>query len=322
MPVPETRGAIIRSQPASGGRSVLRWLRLWLVAGLLGLLAVQAHAQGQNQDAGLVPVPPLTGRVVDLTGTLDAGATALLADRLANLEATKGSQIAVLLVPTTTPETIEQYSIRVVDEWQLGRKGVDDGVLVLVARDDRTVRIEVGRGLEGAIPDAVANRIIDEFVVPRFRAGDFAGGIDAAVDRLAGLVNGEPLPAPSPGWEGRGQRDLASLFPVVFIISLVFAGALRKAFGPLLGAVATGGIAGVVTWLLVGVLTAAGFMAVVGFFLGLVGGSGGRWASNGRGGRGGYGGFGGGGFGGGGFGGGGFGGGGGGFGGGGASGRW
>lgn len=275
---------------------------------LLALLLAAAAALAE------VPVPPLTGRVIDLTGTLTATEQAELAERLATLETTRGSQIAILLVPTTAPETIEQYSIRVVDAWQLGRKGVDDGVLVLVARDDRTLRIEVGRGLEGAIPDAVANRLIDEYLVPRFRAGDFAGGLGTVVDRLAGLVAGEALPAPAPGWDGSGGQDpLAQAFPLVFIGALVVGGALRRALGQLPGALVTAGLAGVVTWVLVGVLAAALFMAFVGFVVGLAGGSGGRWASGGRGGGlgGGFGG-----------GGGGFRGGGGGFGGGGASGRW
>lgn len=280
-----------------------------LAAGLLLALLLPAAAARAE-----VPVPPLTGRVVDLTGTLTATEQAELAERLATLETTRGSQVAILLVPTTAPESIEQFSIRVVDEWQLGRKGVDDGVLVLVARDDRTVRIEVGRGLEGAIPDAVANRLIDEYLVPRFRAGDFAGGLASAVDRLAGLIAGEALPPPAPGWDGgRGQDPLADAFPIVFIGALVVGGVLRRILGQLPGALVTAGLAGVLTWVLVGVLAAAVFMAVVGFVVGLAGGSGGRWASGGRGG-----GFGGG------FGGGsgGFRGGGGGFGGGGASGRW
>jgi uncharacterized protein len=264
-----------------------------LLALLVALLLPAAAARAQ------VPVPPLTGRVVDLTGTLTAAEQAELAERLATLATTRGSQIAILLVPTTAPESIEQF---------------DDGVLVLVARDDRTVRIEVGRGLEGAIPDAVANRLIDEYLVPRFRAGDFAGGLATAVDRLAGLIAGEALPPPAPGWDGgRGQDPLAEAFPLVFIGALVVGGALRRALGQLPGALVTAGLAGVLTWVLVGVLAAALFMAFVGFVVGLAGGSGGRWASRGRGG-----GFGGG------FGGGsgGFRGGGGGFGGGGASGRW
>jgi uncharacterized protein len=258
----------------------------------------------------LVPVPPLTGRVVDLTGTLSAAARDDLTARLAALEARKGSQIVVLLVPTTQPETVEQYALRVAEAWRPGRGAVDDGVLLLVALEDRAVRIEVGYGLEGAIPDATANRVIDEYVVPRFRAGDYAGGIRDAVDRLVALVDGEPLPPPPARQEA---PPLPDLLPVVFILSLVVGGLLRRLLGQFPGALATGGIAAAVTWFLAGAVGLALFMGAVGFFVGLVGSAGGgRWSSGPRGRHGG--GFGGG------FGG--FRGGGGGFGGGGASGRW
>jgi uncharacterized protein len=289
------------------------WRRLGAAASAAVLLAWATLLPAE------VAVPPLTGRIVDLTGTLTASEQAQLADRLEQFEAAKGSQIAVLFVPTTAPETIEQFSIRVVDQWQLGRKGVDDGLLLLVAKDDRTVRIEVGRGLEGVIPDAVANRLIDEFIVPRFRGGDFAGGVTVAIDRITQLVDGEPLPPPAPGWQGReGSGGAGAALPVVFFLAIVAGGFLRRLFGQLPGALLTGGLAGLVAWLLVGTLAVALFMAFVGFVIGLAGGGGGGWVSRGprRGGSGG--GFGGGGFGGGG----GFRGGGGGFGGGGASGRW
>jgi len=269
----------------------------------------------------LPAVPPLTGRVVDQTGTLSAAEKDALESRLADLEARKGSQIAVLLVPTTQPEAIEQYSIRVVDDWKLGRKGVDDGVLLLVAKDDRAVRLEVGYGLEGAIPDATANRVIDEYILPRFREDDYAGGIAAGVERLIALVDGEPLPEPQ---ARRSGDPLENVFPVIFILSLIVGGILRRVLGPFPGAVGTGVIAAGVTWLLAGILGITLFMGIVGFLIGLVGGGGsGRWSSGPRGRHGGgFGGGLGGGFGGGGGGGGGFRGGGGGFGGGGASGRW
>ena len=290
-------------------------LRYPLLLAAASLLLVAGPLQAQSP----VAVPPLTGLVIDQTGTLSPSEQSALETRLTALQKRKGSQIAVLLVPTTSPEAIEQYSLRVVEAWKLGRKGVDDGVLVLVAKDDRAVRIEVGYGLEGAIPDAIGKRVIDDYIVPRFRAGDYPGGISAGVDRLIGLVDGEALPEPqaSPAPSGR----LEDILPIVFIISLVLGSVLRRALGQLPGAAATGTIAGGVTWLLAGVLGLSLFMAVVGFVLGLMaGGSGGRWASHRRGGFGGGlgGGFGGGGGGGGGFGGGG----GGGFGGGGASGRW
>ncbi len=280
-------------------------LPLRLVAAVLLLWASAVLAQQ------LVDVPPLTARVIDLTGTLTAAEQATLDSRLADLDTRKGSQIAVLIVPTVQPEAIEQFSMRVAENWKLGRKGVDDGILLLVAKNDRAVRIEVGYGLEGAIPDATANRVIDEFIVPRFREADFSGGINAGVDRLIALVDGEPLPEPQRS--GSPQAQIDNLLPLVFILSLVGGGVLRRLLGQLPGAVATGLIAGVVTWLLAGILGLTLLMALVGFFVGLTGGGGGRWSSHSRGGMGGGlgGGFGGG-----------FGGGGGGFGGGGASGRW
>jgi uncharacterized protein len=258
-------------------------------------------------------VPALTARVIDQTGTLSPTERADLDDRLAALEQRKGSQIAVLIVASARPEAIEQYSIRVADAWKLGRDGVDDGVLVLVAKDDREVRIEVGYGLEGAIPDATANRVIDEYLVPRFREGNYAGGIGDAVDRLIGLVDGEPLPAPQ-AWDSTGSR-LENVLPVVFVLSLIVGSVLRRLLGQLPGAAATGVVAGGVTWILAGTVGLVLLMTLLGFFIGLnAGGRGRGWASHGRGGFGGtMGGRSGGGFGGGG---------GGGFGGGGASGRW
>ncbi len=138
-------------------------------------------------------------RVTDLTGTLSANEAAQLEQKLAAFEAKKGSQIAVLIVPTTQPETIEQYSIRVADAWKLGRKGIDDGAVLLIAKQDRTVRIEVGYGLEGVLPDAIAKRIIEETIVPKLRQGNFAGAIDAGIDKMIGVIQGEPLPPPQPG---------------------------------------------------------------------------------------------------------------------------
>jgi uncharacterized protein len=262
--------------------------------------------------AAVLPVPALTGRVVDTTGTLSGAEQAALEVKLAELEERKGSQIVVLLVPTTRPEAIEQFSIRVVDSWKPGRKGIDDGVLLLVAKDDRELRIEVGYGLEGAIPDATANRIIDEFILPYFRADDFAGGIAAGVDRLIGLVDGETLPEPvqSPG----PADSFGNLLPVVLFVSIVSGAILRRVLGQLPGAAVTGLLVTGLTWLMAGAIGMALIMGLVGFMLSLApAGRAGRWASHSRGGRGGgsFGGRGGG-----------FSGGGGGFGGGGSSGRW
>jgi len=281
-------------------------LPAWLAALALLLAALDLPAQQP------LAVPALTARVIDQTGTLSPSERADLDNRLAALEQRKGSQIAVLIVGTVRPEDIEQYSIRVADAWKLGRKGVDDGVLLLVAKDDREVRIEVGYGLEGAIPDATANRVIDEYLLPRFREGNYAGGIGDAVDRLAGLVDGEPLPAPQ-ARDSTGSR-VENVLPVVFILSLVAGSVLQRLLGQLPGAAATGAIAGGVTWILAGTLGLVLLMTLLGFIIGLnAGGRGRGWASRG------YGGFG---TGGSGRSGGGFGGGGGGFGGGGASGRW
>src|SRR5258705_1147429 len=186
-------------------------------AGLLLCFLVVASASWA-QD--LVPVPALKARVTDLTRTLTPDQSAQLEQKLAAFEARKGSQIAVLIVATTHPETIEQYSIRVAEQWKLGRKGVDDGALLLVAKDDRAVRIEVGYGLEGALPDAIAKRIIEDVIVPRFREGDFGRGISDGVDRILGVIEGEPLPPPEP----RDQAPGDPAFWATLVLPLVLGG--------------------------------------------------------------------------------------------------
>jgi uncharacterized protein len=275
-----------------------------------------------------VAIPPLVSPVTDLTGTLTSEQSATIDARLRAFEAERGSQVAVLLVPTTEPEAIEQYAMRVADAWQLGRKGVDDGALLLVALQDRVVRIEVGYGLEGALPDAVANRIIDEEILPQFRRGDVHAGISAGVDRMLRVIEGEPLPAPAARSPAQDVPGLFQSLPFLFVLALVGGSIFRRLFGRTGGALTTGGLVGALTWLLVGVLgiaIAAGIVAFVFALLGGLGGGGpgGGWYSRRHGGGWGYpGGFGGSvGRGGGGFGGG-WSGGGGGFGGGGASGSW
>src|SRR5215510_2575463 len=198
---------------------------------VLFLIGIAAWAQ--------VAVPPLKGRVTDLTGTLKPEQIASLEQMLQSFEARKGSQIAVLMLPTTAPETIEQYSLRVAEQWKVGRKKVDDGVVLVVAKNDRTVRIEVGYGLEGALNDATANRIIREVIVPRFREGDFFGGIAAAADRMIRVIDGEPLPEPRPGPQVEGGT--LQMLPVLFILALVAGAILRRALGRVFGSVATGG---------------------------------------------------------------------------------
>src|SRR5512147_166739 len=145
-----------------------------------------------------VAVPPLKARITDLTGTLTQSQRDTLERELQAFESRKGSQIAVLIVPTTRPEAIEQYSLRVAETWKLGRKGVDDGVLLLVAKDDRKLRIEVGYGLEGALNDATAKRIVSEVISPDFKRGEFYAGIDAGVTAISKVIEGEPLPPPAP----------------------------------------------------------------------------------------------------------------------------
>jgi uncharacterized protein len=274
-----------------------------------------------------VAVPPLTARVTDLTGTLSGAAVARIEAKLKDFEAKKGAQIAVLIVPTTQPEEIEQFSIRVEDAWKLGRKGVSDGVYLIVAKNDRRVRIEVAYGLEGALPDAIANRIVDEAIAPHFKLGDYDGGVEAGVNKIISVVNGEPLPQPDKKWER--HSGLGNMLPLLLIVVVIAGGVLRAMFGRLFGSLATGGLAGGIVWLLGHVLPIGIGAGVVAFlFAMLAGGSRGGWTSGGGfgGGLGGFGGgFGGGSFGGGGFGGGGgggFSGGGGSGGGGGASGSW
>jgi uncharacterized protein len=267
-----------------------------------------------------LPVPPLTGRVVDTTGTLSPGEIQQLEAKLAAIERDKGTQIAVLMVPSTAPEDIESFGIRVAEQWQIGRKGVDDGLIVIVAKNDRTMRLEVGYGLEGVIPDAVAYRLINEYFIPRFREGDWIGGLTAGIDRIAQLIEGEPLPPPKAQPMPRGE-SLQSLLIFFFVLVFIVGGVLRAMFGRFGGAAVVGGIAGVAGWMLIGSALLAAGVGIVAFVLTLFGGMRGGYGSGWGGGRGGYGGRGGGGFGGG-LGGGGFRGGGGGFGGGGASGRW
>lgn len=301
----------------------LLWAGLLLFALVGTALLAPARAQ--------VPVPPLSAAVTDLTGTLSAGQIADLDARLKIFSQQRGSQIAVLIVPSARPEAIEQFSIRLAEAWKIGRAGKDDGVILVVAKDDREMRIEVGYGLEGAIPDAVAKRIIAERITPRFRDGDFYGGLSEGVTTIIKLIEGEKLPPPSAGAGGDTSFGVAEFF--ILLVGLVVTNAVVKALlGRTLGALAGGGIAGVIVWTVFGSLAVAVLAGMAGFLFslfsglsglggaGLGGGAGGNRGRGSSGHHGGWGGGGGGGFGGGGSGG--FGGGGGGFGGGGASGGW
>lgn len=250
---------------------------------------------------GLLPIPTLTARVIDQTGTLDAAQRSGLETKLAAFEQRKGSQIVVLMVPSTAPEDIASYAQRVGDAWKIGRKGVGDGLLVIVAKDDRKMRIATAKTLEGAVPDLAAVRIIDEEMKPRFRNNDFAGGLNAAVDRLIGLVDGEPLPEPSRNSSSGSSNDGFDWENLaIFLFVGVFVGApiARAILGKTMGSVAMGGGIGVVAFFLTTstvIAVIAGLIALmVSLFSGLAGfgpgrggrggGGGGGWSSGGGGG--------------------------------------
>ncbi|MCP5286626.1 MAG: TPM domain-containing protein [Burkholderiaceae bacterium] len=303
---------------------MIRLLVLWLA------LALPAWAQG------VLPVPPLTARVIDQTGTLPADRIAALEQKLAAFEAEAGPQIVVLLVASTAPEDISDYVQRLGDAWKIGRRDVGDGVLIVVAKDDRRIRIAPAKALEGAIPDLAARQIIDRAIAPAFRAGDYAGGLDAAVDQLIARIRGEALPAPAKKSVADTGWQVEELLMFFFIVVPVIGTVMTGVFGRKLGTLATSAFSGGIAWMVTAnVLLAAGAMLASVVLVGLFGiGSSARNIT--RAGRhrsgppiifgpgGDHGGWGGGGFGGGGFGGGGgfSAGGGGDFGGGGASGDW
>ena len=194
-----------------------------------------------------VAIPTLSHRVTDLTATLSAEQNTALENKIATFEAQKGSQIAVLILPTTQPETIEAFGIRVADTWKIGRKNIDDGVILIVAKDDHKLRIEVGRGLEGAIPDAIAKRVIAEIITPKFKANDFAGGIDAGVSQLIKLIEGEPLPAPTAENTASGSSDSDSLdwvFGILLFAFIFLDMVLAEKLGTVAGTFGTGIVAG------------------------------------------------------------------------------
>lgn len=275
---------------------MMRWLKACALLACL-LLVKPALAE--------VAVPPLTARVTDLTGTLTPDQIASLEETLQAFERRKGSQIAVLLVPTTESESIEQYAIRVAEQWKLGRKGIDDGALLLIAKDDRALRIEVGYGLEGVLTDIASKRIVSDIIVPHLKSGDFYQGIHAGVDRMIRLVDGEPLPQPQPqeNWEG----SFDDILPMAALAGIFGGKLLRLFLGALLGSLLTFGLVTGIVWLMLKAWVPAiiaGVFATFFSFANFRGGGGGGFGGSG------------------GFGSGGFSGGGGGFGGGGASGRF
>lgn len=291
----------------------IRIIQVWIK--ILAFIAILLLAASAQADAA---IPALKSHVTDLTATLSVQEVARLEEKLAAFEKKKGSQVALLMVSTTQPETIEQYAIRVAEAWKLGREGIDDGVLLLIAKNDRTLRIEVGYGLEGVLPDAKAKRIIEEIIVPQFKAGNFTGGIDAGIETILRVIAGEPLPPPVKHGAGPSSsiNSLSGSF-IPLLIGLIIVGRLLQTLlGRLAGATATSIGAGFIGWLLFSSIITALLVAAFAFFIslfqhigpGVYRNSRGNWPGNSHWG--------------GGMGGGGFGGGGGGFGGGGASGRW
>lgn len=282
-------------------------MRRWRLA----LAAALLWAVGLAQAQGLLPVPPLSGRVIDQTGTLSAAQSQAISDKLATIETKRGSQLVVLMVATTQPEDIAAYAQRVADSWKIGRLAVGDGLLIVVAKDDRRVRIEVAKSLEGAVPDLAARQIITDVITPAFRKNDFAGGLNAAIDRLDARIGNEGLPEPAapgaktpPSGQGFNLQDLAIfLFVAVPVIGAVLTGI----FGRKLGSLATGMAAGGMGWWLsasIAIAAGAGILALI--LVGIMGtgasrrgrssggpvifggGSGGGWGSGGGGGGGGF----------------------------------
>jgi uncharacterized protein len=314
-----------------GGKSWAKVLTRLLLSFMAWVILSLSPAWAQ----ALVPVPPLTARVMDQTGTLAAADVAALEQQLQTFEQQRGTQIVLLLVPSTAPEDIADFTQRLGDVWKIGRRDVGDGLLLVVALNDRRLRIAPAKSLEGAVPDLAAQRIIDQVITPAFREGDVAGGLRAGLSHLQARIEGEALPLPQAGAQGgkssgAAEVDWLNLVVLLLVALPAIAGVLRRVLGQRLGALAAGGVVGVVVWSMTGLL----WLGVVAAMLGLMsalfmqalpsaavrrsqgGGRGGDfpgWGGGGHGHSGGWGGSGGGGF---------SSGGGGNFGGGGASGRW
>ena len=273
----------------------LPFLRCTLASVLWALLAL---APAFAQQA----VPALTAHVVDTTATLGAEQMQQLERKLSAFEQSHGSQIVILLVPSTQPEDIASYANRVANSWKIGRKEVGDGLLVIVAKGDHKVRIEVAKTLEGAIPDLAAKRIIDQAITPRFKVGDFAGGLDTAADQIMGRITGEALPSPtSAADEKKAGFQWIDLAIFMFFAVPVVGAVTRNLMGNKLGALATGGAAGVIALLVTSSLLISALAGIAALLLTLFsslarntgrGSRGGGWgAGSGGGGFGGGGGF-------------------------------
>ncbi len=252
--------------PKRQSAGLAKWIRT-LLALCAGLLLM--HPLTQAQQA----IPALTAHVMDHSATLDAAQLAQLEAKLAAFEQSRGAQIVLLLVPTTQPEDIASYSQRVADSWKVGRKGIGDGLLLVVAKSDRKVRIEVAKALEGAIPDLASKRVIDEAITPRFRQGDFAGGLDAASEQIMALIRAEALPEPAGASVLKGVRlgfDWIDLAVFIFFAVPVVAGLARRVMGTRLGSLVTGGAVGVIALLITSSLVIAGLAALAAMLFALL----------------------------------------------------
>jgi uncharacterized protein len=268
------------------------WLRPWAAAVALVVCAPAGWAQAVQ------PVPPLSSHVIDTTATLSTAQQQALDAKLSAFEASSGAQVVVLMVPSTAPEDIASYANRVGNAWKIGRKDIGDGLILLVAKNDRKLRIEVAKTLEGAIPDLMAKRVIDQAIAPRFKEGDFAGGIDTGLEQIMGLIRGEALPAPAATFsdsEGSGgQAGFQWMDLAVFLFFAVAIGGsmARKILGNKLGSLVIGGVAGTVAMVVTSSIVLAvlaGFVAVVLTLLSSLNGvsrGGGSWGGGGSSGRG------------------------------------
>ena len=248
-----------------------------VLACLLGCVSLACIAQST------AAIPAFDSPVVDTTGTLDAATRQQLQQQALALQQRKGSQLQVLVIPSTAPETIEQYAVRAFESFKLGRKGVDDGLLLVVAKDDRKVRIEVGYGLEGAIPDITAGRVIQEYMVPKFRQGDYGGGIVDATAQLVKLVDGEPLPEPvasHPTGPDSGG-DFGAGLAAAFVVAMFVRGFFGKRTSAGVRGLLTGAAAGGAAWFVSALLPAALFGGFLGLVIGLMAASAGRYARHG-----------------------------------------
>jgi uncharacterized protein len=245
------------------GACVKRVASLIFVISLCLLFITISPVFAASTSTGLQAIPALNSPVTDLTNTLTAPEQQALAQKLNAFAQEKGSQIAVLVVPSTQPEDIAQYSLRVADTWKIGREQEDDGVIVIVAKNDRKMRIEVGYGLEGAIPDAIAKRIVSDVMAPQFRQGYFAGGLNASIDQLMALISEEALPAPKQ--KASSNPSFFDWLPMLMFVAIFTGMLLRGVFGTLFGSALNGGALGALVWLLGGALITVALVVVAAF---------------------------------------------------------